>query len=378
MTDPLSLVIASSAAVVALAVGLRTRLRPPELDGERLFKTVLVTLLRGAVEKVGGTEQAWEEEVIRFVPYHPAGRWPEKKVVDPVGSLLGRNAIEGERALVEALGAVQGLEQRWVRMYDEDEMGVAARLNDPFDLGDDYDPAGCGPGLSWDALAEWGAGDGTFGQKLQRRLNAQWIIVQGAPGIHHSDLVPALLNEVSGEVVQEPDLDACVAAVLALMERVAPDVDHRVILVGEGNGIVAVLRALKESPPLRDRTRAVVSLGGPVDGYPGMDGPYGEQTQHDWMAAWYRHSTLDTELVRETAYFSIQWLDRSVRPPGVDGLPLARARFPHPPDEGAKGVPSVLVSVDLGPLPADVPLPLSVIARGVIATVGMWVLRRGG
>ena len=47
MTDPLSLSLAGTAAVVAIAAGWLAVPRPPSLDAERWFKVILATLMRG-------------------------------------------------------------------------------------------------------------------------------------------------------------------------------------------------------------------------------------------------------------------------------------------------------------------------------------------
>ena len=95
----------------------------------------------------------------------------------------------------------------------------------------------------------------------------------------------------------------------------------------------------------------MVSIGGVIGGIPDEAGPYGESACRDWLAAHFGHRDLDTDVVRRTPYFALQWLDRGAWPPGVPGLPLQASRFPEPHADGATA--ETVESVDLGPLWVD-------------------------
>lgn len=372
MTDPLTLAVAALTLGLALVTGWLHLPRVPELDGERWFKLMLATLLRGSVEAKDGDVAAWERSVVRFVPYHPAGRWPERKIEDPV--LAPGPSAPGERPLVEALAALpRG--RRWEHLYDTDPVGIEARLADPLDLGPAYDLARV-VGADWDALAAWGAGDPAFGTALRRRLPLRWVLVRGSAT--PLDLVGALRDELEDaiEVPWDADrgLDAGVAAVVAAMKGATPDPADRLVLVGEAEGALLVLKALRGEPMLRDRVLGVVAVGGLLAGRP-EEGSFGEPAVRDWMEAHFGHDALDTEMMRATPYASVLWLDRSADPPGIVGLPLALQRFPPP--RGEPGASSV-ETVDLGPLPTDPELPLPLVARALWAWTVAWIATRQG
>ena len=103
MTDPVSLVLAGLLLVVGSAAAWSHVARPPDLDGERWFKMLLASLHRGRSEQQGHDAEAWAEQVILTVPYHPAGRDPEIKVSSPESWCPRVPLLEGEQALVERL-----------------------------------------------------------------------------------------------------------------------------------------------------------------------------------------------------------------------------------------------------------------------------------
>ena len=378
MTDPLSAAIALGAGAVALGAGVLSWPRPPQLDGERWFKIALATLLRGSVEAEGGDGEAWARAVLRFVPYHPAGRHPERKIAHPVAAVIPGAALPGELALVEALAARATAAERWRWMYDQDPAGVDARLDDPAALGAGYDPvARFGPGASWDALAEWGAGRGGFAESLRVRFCPRWVLVHGrASRLAGPSLIAALRTELGDGATEVEWCDDLVAAEARVAQAIAGAQDRaeRVIVAAEEAGVAVVLRALQGSAEARDRVVALLSMGGTIAGRPGEEGPFGARDADDWLARWFGHAHLDTEIVRLTPYLAFQWLDRAHEPPGAGGLLLERSRFPEPGEERATA-PAV-ESVDLGPLPVDPELPLALVARALIAVASGWALSR--
>lgn len=356
MTDPVSLAVASVAAGLSVVLGWMFWPRAPDLDGERLFKLQLSTLLLGHIDGQGGKTQDWMDAVLLGIPYHPAGRMPERKVK---GLAPGTTAVEGERALSEKLSALPDRAARWAFMYDEDELALAARLDDPADLGAAYDPAGAlGPGAGWEALEQWAAGaSSAFPEAVERTLGAVWVLVDGPPS-EAPDVLDALQTLVHRSV-RVPWAGVEGEEVVRQATRSLQDPAARAVFVGEGAGIASVLRALTADSGLRDRTLAVVSMGGELGG----------PEHEDWMGAWFTHHKLDTEVSRLTPYFSLQWLDREAEEPGAFGQPLAHARFPEAKMEAM--TPEAVQTVDLGVLPAHSDPVL--VAHGVFALVGTWV-----
>ncbi|MEZ4242105.1 MAG: hypothetical protein R3F59_39310, partial [Myxococcota bacterium] len=134
------------------------------------------------------------------------------------------------------------------------------------------------------------------------------------------------------------------------------------------------LGALADAADLRDQVVAVLSIGGVIGGRTDEEGPLGEAARRDWLGAHFNQLDLDTEVVRMTPYFAVQWLARGVWPPGAEGLPLQASRFPDPATEAT--LVETIEVVDLGPLPADRPLPLDLVARALVAVVLGWVRSR--
>jgi len=363
--DPLSVSIALGAGGVAAAIAYLQWPRPPELDGERWFKTFLVTLLRGELEAAG--YEAWEAAARSWVLYHPAGRFPERKVMNPLGAKLPGALVDGERALIESLQELKALPERWARMYDDDEAARAMLLDDPIELGAAYDPATyVGLELGWEAVAAWGAGDTHFGDHLRKRLAARWFLVEGAadPGV-----IPALAELLGEDGIRVPDGDEDLGERL---QAALPEMADRCILLGEESGVPRILNALKDRAALRDQVLAVISVGGVIGGREEDSGPLGITAREDWLAAWFQHRHLDSEVVRMTPYMSVQWLDRAHWPPGARGLSIANARFPIAPEEPIE----TIEVVDLGLLPADEALPVAQVARALWAVATCWVLSR--
>lgn len=387
MTD-LAALAAAALAVVALGFAVWYHLpRRPQLDGERWFKLWFATALRGRAERAGATAETWAAEVVRFVPYHPAGRWPEQKVMRPE-TLPPSPLLEGEAALCAALAAIPTREERWAYLYDREERGLVARLSDPQELGASYSPdQAIGPGLSWDLAAKGGE---ALSEQIRGSTRATWILVPGSePG---PDLLGAIGRVMGGRAIVLPDDAPCpdpgglrsailvrrsdglhadrVLRLLAFVAGYAPSYADRVVFVGQGDGIFVILDALAASAPLRDQVEAVVSLGSPIQGVEGAGPVRGWDACTAWNQTFFRHTALDLEAAREVPYLSLAWLDRSADPPGALGIPLERARFPAPADPDAPRR-SIRV-VDLGVLPLDPELPLDSVAEALVGvTLGL-------
>ncbi len=374
MTDPLTLLVAVVAIGTAAVAAWLHQPRPPELEAERWFKVWLATRLRGRVEAAGGDADAWTAEVLRFVPFHPAGRHPEGKVASPHTWRPADAWLEGEESLVQRLAALSSPRERWTLLYDRDERGLEARLADPVTLGPAYDPGRIlGPGHSWDAVATGG-----LTEALAARIGARWVLVDGREA-SGPDLLAALGAQLPASVRvpwSDGDLDATVERTHVLLQGLVPSPADRLVVVGAGLGIQVVLRVLVRDPGLRDRVIAVVSVGGVLAGMPDEEGALGQAAVKDWMARWFGHDTLDTDALVPTPYLSLQWWDPEVEPPGVAGLPLASARWPTP--RAVADVPASIAPTELGLLPADPAIPLDAVAESLVGvTVGMVLAWRG-
>jgi hypothetical protein len=367
LTDGVTLAVAGVAALVAGVAAWLHHPRTPELDAERWFKVWIATSLRGTVETAGGDADAWVAEVLRFVPYHPAGREPGRKVASPSTWRPADGWIDGEQALVEALARLPDVQARWRWLYDEDERGAEARLVDPQTLGPAYDPRTyLGSDGSWDAVA-----GGGLTLALVARLGAAWVLVDGAPG------PPPLLDALHAAVPDADRIqwspvpfDAAAAGVLDRLREVAVARGTPLVIVAAGAGAHFALRALAADPGLRDRIAAVVSVGGVLRGIPGQEGPLGEAAVADWMGRWFGHDALSTDALVLTPYLALQWWDPQEDPPG-GGLPLRCARWPALRDTAA---PESVAPLDLGVLPTDPDLPLAQVADALVGVTVCAVL----
>ncbi len=378
MTDPLSLGLAAGTLGIALAAGWAWMPRPPPLDGERWFKLTLATLLRGETEASGGDAARWHEALRRHVPYHPAGRMPERKVANPIAARLPGAALPGELALLDALAQLADADARWRHLYDLDPVGLAARSADPTDLGPDYALASwlaLAPRpdeTGWDVVAAWARGDPRPASALQG-TGLRWILWEGPERVGAPRVLPALADATGGERWPWPVSPAEETARAARLEAVAGALGGRCVLVAEDRAMIGLLAALAASPALRDVTAAVVSVGGAIGGEADAPAPFDDHTRSDWLGAHFTHDALDTERVRRTPYVSVQWLDRSAPVPGVGALPLGAQRFPEP---AVGSGPALVEVVDLGPLPAASDLPVVAVARALALVVSAWVASR--
>jgi hypothetical protein len=366
VVDPLTLGLTVAAGAVAMALGWLELPRPPDLDGERWFKVTLATLLRGRLDRDGATPEQWEALVTAVVPYHPAGRLPERKISNPTAASLPGAALPGERALLDALAARSTPEERLTWLYDADPIAVEARTVDPSDLGPDYDYRRLGPAATWDALAAW---EPAFAELARKGLD--WVLLDGRPD-HR--VGPPVMDALAAELPGALRVPHGAEDLLARIQARLTDPTVRVVLIAEEAAATDLLRALLEDAAVRDQVAAVVAIGGVVGGRTDEAGPYGEALCKDWLQAHFGHRDLDTDVVRRTPYFAVQWLDRTAWPPGVPGLPLQAARFPEPSEEGATA--ATVEVVDLGPLWVDRAPPPEVVARALVAVVAAWVRSR--
>jgi hypothetical protein len=326
-------------AVVLAVIAAWLSVRPaPDLDWERLFKTALVTVIRGEVESVGGDAAAWWGRVRGIVPYQPAAQRPDALLESPDTDEIPVPARDGERALATTMAALESPAERWAEMF-ESEVTRQELLLDPAMLGPAYDPSTVlAPDLGWDAVAAWSV---ALQDALTRRL-AEVVVLAAAPW--HERLVAAAPHvRVVPLPVDGADPAADASAIAATLTANA----DRCFILTTAGVVQPVLRALHATPQLRDRVLGLLHLGGELD--------------REWLAAHFHHEQLDTELNRRTGYMSLIDVDPDE--------PLARSwadqRFPVPPVPRTGWTP--IEAVDLGPLAIDRVEP-------ELLTRALWVL----
>lgn len=353
MTDPISLTLAGTAAVVAFAAGWYSLPDTPQISEERLFKACLATVWMGVLDAQGETIDTWEEQVVAGVPYHP---WVDDVVRWLTADPHTLPATEsGSAALLADLRGASSLQERYTILFEKHKAGRQARLSDPSSLGSAYDPSRVlGEGVSWDAVYQWGAGKAqTVAVALSRAVSAKWVVV-GRDG-----RAPAVLDGLvalgAGRVF---DPKGVASELLAH----APDAADRLVVAVAGDAVASVLEALIDRPELRDRVLAVVSIGGNCQG----------PTRTDWMGAHFTDAQMNLEAHRPLLFLALQWLDPCVSPPGFDGLDVRHARFPEPVRTGPQD--RVVHAVDLGVLPPFSPIATQSIAQALTLVTGLLVL----
>jgi hypothetical protein len=237
-----------------------------------------------------------------------------------------------------------------------------------------------GSGAGWDELAAWAAEpDASFASCLRQSNTAIWVLIEGMPRPGCPpvlDALAVLLGKASRRIPwREGSPEDRVKDVVTALRQWAPAPGDQVILVGAGEGAHLAVRSLTTAIDLRDRVRAVLSVGGVVMGLPDDSSPYGARALTDWMAHWFRHEHLDPDTVRLTPYFSLQWVDREQDPLGALGIPVAASRFPTPEDEDSGGL-EVVECVDLGLMSVDPELPIERVAQALWTVVTCWVAVR--
>lgn len=372
---------------------------PPEIDGEAWFKGLLVARLADRPAA----------DVMRWVVWHPLGRWPERKLAHPTVESMPGQLLPGEGALLERLAKLPDVRARWGALRDE---AVSTTLDLPTKLPAVASPARwLGQSNGWERVR-----DDALPLAAERRTNASWLLIDDPrPGVPAVAEAFARFGEVCSlaSLSQDPavasgwdttrqalaSLDRvtgvewdAVAAGLAPWGRVmlASVVDaltkqlerqlpvdrpeRRLIVAASGGAVPVLLRALAERVDLRDRVVAVVSVGGAVAGLPDQAGPLSAAVADDWMAHHFQHGLMDVEILRRIPYASLQWLDVSQAVPGAGGVPVARARFPEPEWDGRAF--RCVEPVDLGVVPVEADLPVDDVVAALRLVVDLWVLSR--
>ena len=323
--------------------------RPPELDWERLFKTTLVTLLRGPLEAVDAPASRWLEEGRSLVWFHAGSRDLHAKLEEPASYAIPVPALPGERALVEDLSGLDDRDARLRRIFLDEPRGDEVLYDDPVLLGDDYAPAPIlGPEVDWEALSRW---DAAVRDGLRRRgEHLRWGVVGDA---ELTSALEAELGEGRAVALDAAPPEELIEALSALV----PELADRLVLVGAGEGAGALVRALHQGAGLRDRVRAVIGLGAALGG-----------ETRDWLGEHFTHREMDTELSRTTPYFHLAWAVPGTEPPGEPGRPLADTAWParQVPETGREA----FVPVDLGLLAGtQAACDRALLARALLVTV---------
>jgi hypothetical protein len=349
-------------ALLALATGVAAAWfaspTPPQLEGERWFKTLLA-------RRLGGPDEASRAALRRFVPFHPLGRLVEQKLARPAAASLPGGPLPGERELLDALAVLPDREARWRRLTDASDRAL---LEPEAPLSPDHDARRwLGPSVDGDDVD-------AVARAAEERLHARWVLLRGATRPGTPD-VGGSIARFAATLPIDGDPAAGAAALAERLLGLVPERDAaaRLIVAAEGEAVQALLRALAEDAGLRDRVVAVVAVGGVVGGLEG-DGPLGVERVHDWLAHHFRHERLDVEVVRLVPYVALGFLDPAVDPPGLPGLPVEAQRFPEPGFVGRE--PPFVEPVDVGVLPADPALPCDDVAAALRAFVDLLTLSR--
>lgn len=340
--------------------------RPPALAWERLWKVGLAVITAGEVERSLGSTDArareeWASRVLGAIPWHPAGRLAERKLADPRLEEIPVPALEGERALVEELAALPDARARFQRLYVDDPRAREELLGDPAALGQDHDPAALlGPSASWDEVAAWSP---ALQELLARRLEDVVLVVAGLPPELSAALkaaVPGLRLRVLELLPADPTSAAAVDHLLVQVEAALRADSDRVLLVGQGAALQALLAAMAGGAGLRDRCLAVLSLGGELQA-PGFSA---------WLDEHFTHDGFDTELRRATPFMAVVDVD----PADPLARPWRQQRFPQPPDTPQGHAP--IQAQDLGPLHLSGIEPV-VLARGILLLLALRLAAQG-
>ena len=329
MTTSIELLVLAL-AIIAAWLSVRPA---PDLDWERLWKTTLATVIRGDVEAKGGDFSEWWKR-LSAVPYHPAGRHALKKLTTPSVDEIPVPALEGERALVERLGAQSTVEDRWVAMYRDDASAEESLTADPSQLGPAYDPgAPVGPDVRWEDVARWTT---TIQSAIARRLSGIVLVVID---FEVASLITAVPHARVVNVSGSDDL-------VESLQSQCTEAHERLIILTSGSSVPPTIEALHAEPALRDRVLTVLAVGADWT------------DKEDWLAENFQHQAFDTELNRRTLYMAVS--DGS-----SSHLSRVPQTFPNPPVPPSGWAP--IEAVDLGLLPLQEQNP-ELMARA------LWVL----
>lgn len=342
-----------TSAGLALYAGWLTLPSAVALDWERLLKVTLITQLRGQVQASGGDDAAWLAAGRQRVYFNPAARSLAARLEDPASSPIVAPALPNERALVEELIQTPRPEDRLAVIFGR---GADESLyEDPLSFGPDWDLTGMlGVGADWDALAAWG--EPVVAALRRRNALVRWVVVGPANDAFSDGLCDAIteaLGEGRAARLDPLEIDPLCEALAPLLAEPA----DRLVFIGVGEGAARVVAALGADASLRDRARAVVSVGGALGGEVAARLP-----------SFFTHEGMDTELARLTPWWHLAFVTPGVSPPGDADQPLAETAWPTPsaPPSGRLA----LEVVDLGVLPGPrSDYPPRLLARGLLVSL---------
>jgi len=375
VTEPTTLLIALFACFIAVCTAVLMRSSPPELQGELWFKSILATLIRGWVDDAGGAAEVWEQTVHKEILYHPAGRLAAQKVVNGSTFQPPLPLLEGEQALQERFDTLPNSQSRWRWMFWDEELGQSARLRDPQELGEAYLPQRwMGTGFDWDAIAD-AAVDFRPQRNRLRSEGVRWVIFTDST-LHPvcAQWCLTLKQELGGDALLL-DWDPSTVEIKDLLTTINGWIQtpsDRFVCLGLGRGVPLLLQSLAEDPALRDRVYAVISVGGAIQGS-GSHKLWGREAVQEWVSNRYDYVSLDTEMARETPYFSLGLWDPEEAAFGFAGLGLDEMVFPELPKERApvEGV----CPISLGCLPVESETR-HLAVRALLIFVSCWIRAR--
>ncbi len=334
---------------MAGAAAWMTLPRKAALDWELYFKICLTTLIRGPLETEDASADDWVALARTRVWYHPGARDLEQKLTDPNSYTIPSPARSGEMALMEALQKLPDPAGRLAHLIEGG--GDEVLYDDPANLGEAYDPQRVlGMGATWEDVASWSE---RVVEGLGRRNEHNHWAVIGDPDDALATALATFLGEGRVHAISTAAPDDLAEALSERLEQAS----DRLILIGRGDGAAAAVRCLHAQPGLRDRTLAVLAIGG----------RFGGETA-DWLAEQFDHVSMDTEISRATPYLHLAFVTPGVAPPGDAGRPLAETRWPAPetPPTGRVSIEAL----DLGVLPGpESDYPAELLARAIALTI---------
>lgn len=383
MVDPVTTVLSVGALACGVAASWYVWPRPPALEGEVWFKSLLSSGYPSLT-----------------VPYSPVGRQVEKILTHPEVAYGSDKALEAHRDLRASLIAAPHVAQRWEILFDGSAQALSSAREG---LSEDHRPSRwLGRRATWQVAGpEWG----TLVAEEEARQQWVWASVGGRTSFGRTIGSPPLSQELVtlvGRLVSRlgwlevgrttpSHLNALTAWLRWLVGRtwalevlftldalkaLVPETDDgtRLLLWTEGRGTPLALRVLRVDMDLRDRVRGVVSLGGWIGGRVDVDGPLSVASCADWNAHHFRHQYLDTEVLRPIPYLSVQWCDIEEEPMGMAGVSVAAQRFPTPDFVGRET--ESIEAVDLGIVPPGSETDAAAIRATLRTLATMWVRSR--
>ena len=219
------------------------------------------------------------------VPYHPAGRDVERWLSQPDTTAIRVPALDGERALVDALRLLGNPVERYRYAMHGEARALDALMGDPAWLGQEYDPVSVlGQGVTWDALANWSP---MVVEALMRRFSHVIFVAMGSRDWQSLCPIPGIRLVC----IEDSEVDDIESRLNDAIEQPS----DRVVFCLSAATSDAVLKLMTERTAIRDRVVGVVALGISV--------------RTEWANTGFTHQGMEPELQRTIPFFSVVDVD---------------------------------------------------------------------